>query len=57
MLSSNDIQSMKVPGFDKPQLEVLGVAHDQITERFLQIEALRTDIENANKTTFEAITS
>ena len=57
MLSSNDIQSMKVPGFETSQLEMLGVAHDQITEKFVQIEALRTEIENANKTTFEAITS
>ena len=57
MLSSNEIQSMKVPGFETSQLEVLGVAHDQITEKFVQIEALRTEIENANKTTFEAITS
>lgn len=57
MLSSNDIQSMKVPRFETSQLEVLGVAHDQITEKFVQIEALRTEIENANKKALEAIIS
>jgi type I restriction enzyme M protein len=57
MLSSKDIQSMVVPGFEKPQLEVLGIAHDQTKEKYEQIEALRTEIKNVHKTTIKAIAS
>lgn len=57
MLSSNDIQSMIVPGFEKTQLEVLAIAHEQTVEKHKQIEALQAEITKMQKTTIEAIAS